>query len=65
MFSGGQVAFVTGGTRGIGAAITRALAKEDICVAAGYSRGSDSAAKVKAELEQQGAKISIHQGRVD
>ena len=65
MFSDGQVAFVTGGTRGIGAAITRALAKEGICVAAGYSRGTDSATKLKAELEQQGSKISVHQGRVD
>lgn len=65
MFSDGQVAFVTGGTRGIGAAITRALAKEGICVAAGYSRGTDSATKLKSELEHQGAKISVHQGRVD
>src|SRR5579884_2542351 len=65
MFSDGQVAFVTGGTRGIGAAITRALTQAGVKVAAGYSRGSESATKLKDELEKNGASISIHQGRVD
>lgn len=65
MFAEGQVAFVTGGTRGIGAAITRDLTKAGVKVAAGYSRGSESASKLKSELEKSGAKISIHQGRVD
>ena len=65
MFSENQVAFVTGGTRGIGAAITRDLTKAGVKVAAGYSRGSESAEKLKSELEKGGAKVSIHQGRVD
>ena len=64
MFNG-QVALVTGGTRGIGAAITTALARDGIRVAAGYSRGAESAEKLKTELESNGASISIHQGRVD
>jgi acetoacetyl-CoA reductase len=64
MFNG-QVALVTGGTRGIGKAITTVLAHNGIKVAAGYSRGKDSAEKLKAELEAGGATISIHQGRVD
>lgn len=64
MFSDGKVAIVTGGTRGIGGAITRMLAQSGVKVAAGYSRGKDGAEKLKGELEQSGASISIHQGSV-
>jgi acetoacetyl-CoA reductase len=65
MFSNGKVAFVTGGARGIGAAITRALATDGVKVAAGYSRDAETAEKFKKEIESEGASISIHQGRVD
>ena len=61
----GQVALVTGGTRGIGAAITTMLAQNGVRVAAGYSRGEDAAVALKDRLEGTGGQVSVHQGRVD
>jgi len=61
----GHVALVTGGTRGIGAAITTMLAKNGVRVAAGYSRGKDAADALQAKLASDGAAVSVHQGRVD
>jgi NAD(P)-dependent dehydrogenase (short-subunit alcohol dehydrogenase family) len=60
----GRVVFVTGGTRGIGAAISRSFAEQDAIVAAGYSRNVKHAEELKEELSQGGAKASIHQGNV-
>src|ERR1700733_4571439 len=61
----GRVALVTGGTRGIGAAITEKLAEGGAHVAAGYSKGQDAAQALQQKLEGGGAKVSVHQGRVD
>ncbi len=60
-----RVALVTGGTRGIGAAITECLAKSGAAVAAGYNRGRESAETFARQMAGTGANVSIHQGRVD
>jgi acetoacetyl-CoA reductase len=61
----GRVALVTGGTRGIGAAITRCLVESGASVAAGYSRGKERAEEFVQQLGEKGSNVSIHQGRVD
>ncbi|HEV7178919.1 MAG TPA: 3-oxoacyl-[acyl-carrier-protein] reductase [Candidatus Baltobacteraceae bacterium] len=64
MFTG-RVAIVTGGTRGIGAAITNALVNAGAHVAAGYSKGKDSAEACAEKIRAGGGSVSTHQGRVD
>ncbi|MGH9120214.1 MAG: beta-ketoacyl-ACP reductase [Acidimicrobiales bacterium] len=59
----GRVAIVTGGTRGIGAAISEALVKDGIRVAAGYSRNRESAERFSLGMSDAGT-MSIHQGNV-
>src|SRR5579884_3113622 len=51
-----KVVLVTGGGRGIGAAICRVLAREGAAVAVNYSRSEDKARAVVDELVSQGAK---------
>ncbi|HEY4866543.1 MAG TPA: beta-ketoacyl-ACP reductase [Candidatus Dormibacteraeota bacterium] len=60
----GRVAIVTGGTRGIGAAVTTALAQEGAHVAAGYHRGRETADRFQREAAEQGLSVSTHQGNV-
>jgi len=62
----GKVALVTGGTRGIGAAIGRGLADEGASIAAGYWRGHEGAEKflaaMSAEYPQQ--RCTLHEGNI-
>jgi acetoacetyl-CoA reductase/3-oxoacyl-[acyl-carrier protein] reductase len=60
----GRVVFVTGGTRGIGGAISRSFAEQGAIVAAGYGRDADHANKLLSQLQDHGVRASIHQGNV-
>ena len=59
-----RVAIVTGGARGIGAAITTTLARGGVHVAAGYSSSSQAAEELAGKLGAEGASVSVHQGNV-
>jgi 3-oxoacyl-[acyl-carrier protein] reductase len=52
----GKIAFITGGSRGIGAAIAKRLAAEGANVAITYTKGADAAASVVKEIERTGRK---------
>jgi acetoacetyl-CoA reductase/3-oxoacyl-[acyl-carrier protein] reductase len=60
----GRVALVTGGTRGIGAAICRSMAAQGAAIAAGYSRNREKADAFREDLEQHGTRTTLHQGNV-
>ena len=60
----GRVAFVTGGSRGIGAAICQSLAEQGADVAVGYARDRDNAEAFLGKLTREQLKGSIHQGNI-
>ena len=61
----GRVAFVTGGTRGIGAAICRSLASQGAVIAAGYGGNEEIAENFRDHfIETYSTKVSIHKGNL-
>ena len=61
----GRVAFVTGGTRGIGAAICRSLASQGATIAAGYAGNDEAAGKFRDGFAvTYRTAATIHKGNV-
>jgi NADP-dependent 3-hydroxy acid dehydrogenase YdfG len=62
--SSDKVALITGGSRGIGAAVARRFAAAGIHVAIGYQARSDAAASLAAEITAAGGQCLPVQGDI-
>lgn len=60
-----RVALVTGGTRGIGAAICKQLAADGTNVAIGYNRNENKAKEMVSGLKEKGVEAKAFQGSVE
>jgi NAD(P)-dependent dehydrogenase (short-subunit alcohol dehydrogenase family) len=62
----GRVAFVTGGTRGIGAAISRSLASQGAEIAAGYSGNEEAAEAFRSGVSEDfpACHATVHRGDI-
>ncbi len=63
--SGGRLALVTGGSRGIGRACALALAGDGFDVAVNYRRDADAAADTVAAIEALGVRAKSYRGSVE
>src|SRR5665213_305645 len=56
-----KVAVVTGGTRGIGRAISTALGESGVHVCAGYQSNREAAESMREAAEKMGHSVTLHQ----
>jgi NAD(P)-dependent dehydrogenase (short-subunit alcohol dehydrogenase family) len=60
----GKTALITGGSRGIGAGITRKLASWGCAICINYVDRDGPARKLEAELREQGVQVSLHRADI-
>ncbi|QEN12892.1 SDR family NAD(P)-dependent oxidoreductase [Mycolicibacterium sp. ELW1] len=64
MAADSRVALVTGGTRGLGRAVTATLAQSGVAVAAAFAHDGDAAHAVQDACQSSGGTVSVHQADV-